>query len=214
MTVPADLPWAKKYPPSVDWSAPLPVGPLYSLLDDAVRDYPDHDFLDFMGKITDQFFVRLSLIENALFTVELHFLHVLAQLDQDGIIRVIQYGNDHIHLQWHPPYPFQYQIFAHLIKAVPACLIENHGQLVAIQKQLCQTLVMQNLEGILHQSFCGRVGISDTAFRIENKYCGSQQVQTAERSSEDVHVNPDQNEAKSLRPVSLTPKKQRAATRP
>ena len=51
MTVPADLPWAKKYPPSVDWSAPLPVGPLYSLLDDAVRDYPDHDFLDFMGKI-------------------------------------------------------------------------------------------------------------------------------------------------------------------
>lgn len=51
MTVPSHLPWAKKYPPSVDWQAPLPVAPLYSILDNAVRDYADHDFIDFMGRL-------------------------------------------------------------------------------------------------------------------------------------------------------------------
>lgn len=51
MTVPSHLPWAKKYPSSVDWSAPIPVAPLTTILDQAVRDYPDHDFIDFMGKI-------------------------------------------------------------------------------------------------------------------------------------------------------------------
>lgn len=51
MTVPSHLPWAKKYPPTVDWQASLPVAPLYSILDQAVRDYPTHDFIDFMGKI-------------------------------------------------------------------------------------------------------------------------------------------------------------------
>ena len=51
MTTPSHLPWARKYPPSIDWLAPLPVAPLYSLLDEAIRDYPDHDFIDFMGKV-------------------------------------------------------------------------------------------------------------------------------------------------------------------
>jgi len=50
MTVPANLPWAKKYPASVDWSAKLPSRPLYEILDDAVMQYPDHIFVDFMSK--------------------------------------------------------------------------------------------------------------------------------------------------------------------
>src|ERR1700686_5113280 len=51
MTVPASLPWAKKYPDSVDWSAVLPVRPLYEILDDAVRQYPDNVAVDFLGKL-------------------------------------------------------------------------------------------------------------------------------------------------------------------
>ncbi|MDE1900461.1 MAG: long-chain fatty acid--CoA ligase [Alphaproteobacteria bacterium] len=50
MTVPDHLLWAKKYPASVDWSAEIPAHPLYAILDDAVRDYPDHVFIDFLGK--------------------------------------------------------------------------------------------------------------------------------------------------------------------
>lgn len=48
---PSDLLWAKKYPPSVDWSAALPARPLFELLDDAVRNYPDQIALDFLSRL-------------------------------------------------------------------------------------------------------------------------------------------------------------------
>jgi long-chain acyl-CoA synthetase len=51
MTVPPQLPWAKKYPASVDWQVPLPVCPLYDILDKAVRDYPTHIAVDFLGRL-------------------------------------------------------------------------------------------------------------------------------------------------------------------
>jgi long-chain acyl-CoA synthetase len=51
MTVPPQLPWAKKYPTSVDWQAPLPIRPLYEILDDSVRDYPHHAAVDFLGRL-------------------------------------------------------------------------------------------------------------------------------------------------------------------
>jgi long-chain acyl-CoA synthetase len=50
MTVPANLQWAKKYPASIDWSMELPARPLYEILDEAVRDYPQNIFIDFLGK--------------------------------------------------------------------------------------------------------------------------------------------------------------------
>jgi long-chain acyl-CoA synthetase len=50
MTVPSHLQWALKYPPSVDWSATINPRPLYEILDDAVHDYPDKVFIDFLGK--------------------------------------------------------------------------------------------------------------------------------------------------------------------
>src|ERR1700722_9044530 len=50
MVVPTSLQWAKKYPASVDWSAKIPARPLYEILDDAVRTYPDNVFIDFLGK--------------------------------------------------------------------------------------------------------------------------------------------------------------------
>lgn len=52
MTVPANLQWAKKYPASVDWAAVIPARPLYEILDEAVRDFPDNIFIDFLGKTT------------------------------------------------------------------------------------------------------------------------------------------------------------------
>ena len=51
MSAPSHLPWAKKYPASVDWSAPLPARPLYEIFDDASRTYAAKTCLDFMGKI-------------------------------------------------------------------------------------------------------------------------------------------------------------------
>ena len=52
MPAPMHLPWSVKYPTSVDWSAELPVRPLYDILDEAVRTYPNRPALDFMGRIT------------------------------------------------------------------------------------------------------------------------------------------------------------------
>jgi long-chain acyl-CoA synthetase len=49
--IPADLPWAKSYPASVDWSAPLPVRALHEIFDDALAKYADKDAVDFLGKI-------------------------------------------------------------------------------------------------------------------------------------------------------------------
>jgi long-chain acyl-CoA synthetase len=51
MTIPPTLPWAKKYPASVDWSAPMPVRPLYDILDEAVKKYPYNIAVDFLGKL-------------------------------------------------------------------------------------------------------------------------------------------------------------------
>ncbi len=45
------LPWAKSYPASVDWAAPLPVQPLDRILDDAVRQFPDNMAIDFLGRL-------------------------------------------------------------------------------------------------------------------------------------------------------------------
>jgi len=50
MTVPPHFQWAAKYPASIDWSAKIPARPLYEILDEAVRDYPENIFIDFLGK--------------------------------------------------------------------------------------------------------------------------------------------------------------------
>jgi len=42
-------PWEKVYPAGVDWHAPIRTQPLTSLLDQAVRRFADHRFLDFPG---------------------------------------------------------------------------------------------------------------------------------------------------------------------
>lgn len=52
MTVPPHLPWAPKYPPSVDWSAEIPARPLHDILDQAARQWPDKPACAFMGRAT------------------------------------------------------------------------------------------------------------------------------------------------------------------
>ncbi|MDP6345918.1 MAG: long-chain fatty acid--CoA ligase, partial [Alphaproteobacteria bacterium] len=43
-------PWLKNYAPGVDWHAELPRKPLYTLLDDAVAHYGQHNLVDFMDR--------------------------------------------------------------------------------------------------------------------------------------------------------------------
>ena len=50
MNVPPSLAWAKKYPTSIDWAAKIPARPVYEIFDDAVRDFPENIFIDFLGK--------------------------------------------------------------------------------------------------------------------------------------------------------------------
>jgi len=50
MPAPSHFPWSTIYPTSIDWSAPLPVAPLYTILDDAVATYPNSVAVDFLGK--------------------------------------------------------------------------------------------------------------------------------------------------------------------
>ena len=45
-----DWPWLGHYPENVDWHAPIPVKPIYALLDDTAGRYPDYPAFDFMGK--------------------------------------------------------------------------------------------------------------------------------------------------------------------
>jgi long-chain acyl-CoA synthetase len=48
----AELPWMKSYPNGVRWDADIPVGPVYSVLDNAVNRWPDKPAIEFMGKRT------------------------------------------------------------------------------------------------------------------------------------------------------------------
>jgi long-chain acyl-CoA synthetase len=48
--VPPQLPWAKKYPASVDWSAELPQQSLYEILDATVARFPNNIAIDFLNK--------------------------------------------------------------------------------------------------------------------------------------------------------------------
>ncbi|HEY4065291.1 MAG TPA: AMP-binding protein, partial [Burkholderiaceae bacterium] len=47
----ADHPWIKSYPKGVRWDAELPLMPVQQLLDDAVRRWPDHPAVEFMGRV-------------------------------------------------------------------------------------------------------------------------------------------------------------------
>ena len=46
----ADHPWIKNYPDGVHWDAELPLMPVQQLLDDAVKRWPDHPAIEFMGR--------------------------------------------------------------------------------------------------------------------------------------------------------------------
>jgi long-chain acyl-CoA synthetase len=50
-TAPADRPWIKSYPDGVRWDAELPLMPVQQLLDDAVKRWPDHPAIEFMGRV-------------------------------------------------------------------------------------------------------------------------------------------------------------------
>ena len=47
--MPGPKPWLDHYPEGVDWHAPVPVGPLHSLLDEAARDHGARPAWDFLG---------------------------------------------------------------------------------------------------------------------------------------------------------------------
>lgn len=47
----AEHPWIKNYPDGVRWDAELPLVPVQQLLDDAVKRWPDHPALEFMGRV-------------------------------------------------------------------------------------------------------------------------------------------------------------------
>ena len=44
-------PWERSYPPGVDWRIDIPDEPLWKILHDARRDFPDRPALEFLGKV-------------------------------------------------------------------------------------------------------------------------------------------------------------------
>ncbi len=46
----APHPWLKRYPPEVDWHAEIPPAPVFQILDDAVRTYPERPCTTFFGR--------------------------------------------------------------------------------------------------------------------------------------------------------------------
>lgn len=61
-------PWLKTYPASVNWAAPLPNGPLYEIIDDAIARFADLPALDFFGRTVTyrQFGQHIALIAKGL----------------------------------------------------------------------------------------------------------------------------------------------------
>ena len=43
-------PWLANYPDHVDWNLDIPEAPLFAVLDDSVRRFPDNEAIDFLGK--------------------------------------------------------------------------------------------------------------------------------------------------------------------
>ena len=43
-------PWLASYPDHVNWDAEIPEGPLFAILDESVRRFPDNEAMDFLGK--------------------------------------------------------------------------------------------------------------------------------------------------------------------
>ena len=46
----AERPWLRSYPPGLPWDVEIPAAPLFSLLDEAAAQYPEHRVIDFLGK--------------------------------------------------------------------------------------------------------------------------------------------------------------------
>jgi len=42
--------WSKHYPAAIDWNTPIPVKPLFAILDDSVHRFKDRPCLDFLGR--------------------------------------------------------------------------------------------------------------------------------------------------------------------
>ncbi|MDE0408104.1 MAG: AMP-binding protein, partial [Alphaproteobacteria bacterium] len=43
-------PWLASYPDHVNWDAEIPEGPLFAILDESIRRFPDNEAMDFLGK--------------------------------------------------------------------------------------------------------------------------------------------------------------------
>ena len=43
-------PWLASYPDNVNWDAEIPEGPLFAILDESVRRFPQNEAMDFLGK--------------------------------------------------------------------------------------------------------------------------------------------------------------------
>ncbi|MYE03208.1 MAG: AMP-binding protein, partial [Alphaproteobacteria bacterium] len=43
-------PWLQSYPENVQWDAEIPEGPLFAILDESVRRFPDNEAMDFLGR--------------------------------------------------------------------------------------------------------------------------------------------------------------------
>ncbi|MCY3669942.1 MAG: AMP-binding protein, partial [Alphaproteobacteria bacterium] len=43
-------PWLAGYPDHVNWDAEIPEGPLFAILDESIRRYPDNEAMDFLGR--------------------------------------------------------------------------------------------------------------------------------------------------------------------
>jgi long-chain acyl-CoA synthetase len=46
----SDFSWEKSYPPGVKWEIEIEKKPIYALLDEAVKKWPNNNAIDFMDK--------------------------------------------------------------------------------------------------------------------------------------------------------------------
>ncbi len=142
--------------------------------------------LDLVRQIADQLLVGLRLVEDALFAIELDLLHILAQLDQHRIVRIVNHGQHHVQVQRTAPDAFEHEVFPFLVELPLHGLPEDRRKLVTVDEQVLQALLVQDLEGTLQHGFGRGIGIGNATLGVENQDGRRKHVEAAQRSGQDV----------------------------
>jgi hypothetical protein len=138
---------------------------------------PAERILDLMREIADQLLVRLALIEDAFFAVELELLDIFAQFDQYRHAGQIEGRDRRMHVQGFTTRALERQIQAFVVELMRQRLLKQIVKRVTVDEVTRQRLVLHGFQRTVEQALGGRIEIADAAIDIEDHDCRGQQFE-------------------------------------